>query len=112
MQCVLNDEIFNHVCYCKTAKDLWETLKLLYEDESQENLDSSRRDHMLSNLCDEKEIAHFCLTANEEVKVQDASDNDDDHDDDACTSDDEEEDEEMEYDIRYMSLFTIILNVS
>lgn len=60
------------------------------------NLNSSRRDNVLSNLSDEKEITHFCLMENVEVKDQDASDNDDD---DACTSDDEEEDDEMEYDI-------------
>ena len=70
-------------------------LILLYEETSQENPDSSRRDNVLSNLSDKKEITYFCLIVNEEVKDRDASDNDDD---DACTSD-EEKDEEMEYDI-------------
>jgi len=90
LQCGLNDEIFNHVCYCKTTKDLWEKLILLYKGTSQEHPNSSRRDSILSNLSDEKEITHFCLMSNEAVS-QDASDSDDD-DDDACTSDDEEED--------------------
>ena len=39
---------------------------------------------MLSSLSDAKKISHFCLIPNEEVKDQDASDNDGD---DACTND-------------------------
>lgn len=96
LQCALNDEIFNHVCYCETAKDLWGRLALPYEETSQENPYLSRRDNMLNNLSDEKDITHFCLMANEEVKDRDASENDDD---DASTSDNKGENEEMEYDI-------------
>ena len=92
LQCALNDEIFNHVFYREIARDLWGKLSLLYEETSQENLNSSRRDNMRGNLSDEKEITHFCLMADKEVKDQDTSDNNNDH---ACTSDDEEEDEEM-----------------
>ena len=65
LQCALNDEIFNHVCYCETTKDLWRKLTLLYEKTSQENLNSSRRDNMLSNLNDKKEITQLCLMVNE-----------------------------------------------
>ena len=95
LQSALNDEIFNNVCYCETAKDLWGKLTLLYKETSQENPNSLGMDNMLGNLSDEKEITHFCLMINEEVKDQAASDNDDN---DACISDDEEEDEKMEYD--------------
>jgi len=59
LQCVLKDEIFKHVCYYETAKDLSEKLTLLYEDKSQENLNSSRRDNMFSNLNDKKELLIF-----------------------------------------------------
>ena len=112
-QCALNDETFNHVCYCEIAKDLWRKLTLLYEEANHENPNSSKRDNMLSNLSDKKESTHFCLMANEDVKDRDASDNDDDA---ACTSDDEEEDEKMKYDIpdeAYDSLqfYFIILDV-
>ena len=96
LESALNDEIFNHVCYCEKAQDLWGKLTLLYEETSQENSNSLRRDNMLSNLSDTKEITYFSLTANEEVKDGDASANDDD---DACIGDDEEEDEETEYDV-------------
>ena len=96
LQYALNVEIFGHVCHCETARDLCRKLALLYEEASQENPNSSRRDNMLSNLIDKKEITHFYLMANEEVKGRDASDNDNG----TCTSDDEEEDEEMEYDIQ------------
>ena len=49
LQCAINDKIFNCVCFCETAKDLWEKLSLIYEERSQENIDSSRRDEMLNN---------------------------------------------------------------
>ena len=97
LQCALNDEIFYYGCYYEATKDVWGKLTLLYEE---------TRNNMLSNLSDEKEITHFCLMANEEVKDQDASDNDDDE---------KEDGEEMEYDapeMRYMTVFIIILNVS
>jgi len=47
LQCAINNEIFNHVCSCETAKDLWEKLTLIYEETSEENLDSSKRENML-----------------------------------------------------------------
>ena len=96
LQCAVNDEIFNRVCACDTAKDLWEKLSLIYEETSEENLDSSIRDNLLCNSNDENEITYLCLMANERIENQDTSDNDDD---DASSSDDEEEDEETEYDI-------------
>jgi len=95
LQCAINDEIFNRVCSCETAKDLWEKLSLIYEERSKENLDSSRRDDMLNNSNDE-EITHLCLMANERIENRDTSDNDDD---DASSSDDEEEEEQTKYDI-------------
>jgi len=69
---------------------------LIYEETSEENLDSSIRDNLLCNSNDENEITHLCLMANERIENRDTSDNDDD---DASSSDDEEEDEETEYDI-------------
>jgi len=69
---------------------------LIYEETSEENLDSSRRDNMFCNSNDENEITHLCSMANEGVENWDTSHDDDD--DDACTSDDEEEEEETEYD--------------
>ena len=100
LQCAINDEMFNHGCSCETAKDLWEKLTLIYEETSEENLDSSRRENMFYNSNDENEITHLRLMANEGVEHRDTSDkdDDDDDDDDACTSDDEEEEEETEYD--------------
>ena len=64
LQCALDDKIFNHVCSCEIVKDLWKDLSLIYEERSQENRDSSRRENMLSSSNDEKEITHFCLMAN------------------------------------------------
>jgi len=69
LQCAINDEIFNRVCTCETAKDLWEKLSLIYEERSQENLDSSRRDDLLNNSNDEG-ITHLRLMANDGVEIQ------------------------------------------
>ena len=46
LQSVINDEIFNRVCSCETAKDLCEKITLIYEETSEENLQSLRRDNM------------------------------------------------------------------
>ena len=96
MQCAINDEIFNHVCACDTAKDLWEKLSLIYEETSEENLDSSIKDNLLCNSNDENEITLLCLMANKRIENRDTSDNNDDY---ASSGDDEEEEEETEYDI-------------
>jgi len=91
LQCAITDEIFNRVCSCETAKDIWEKLTLIYEETSEENLDSSRRDNIFCNSNAENKISHLCLMENEGIENRDTSDNDDD--DDACTSDDVEEEE-------------------
>ena len=94
-QCAINDEIVNRVCSCETTKDLWEKLTLIYEEASEENLASSRRDNILFNSKDENKVTHLCLMANEGVKNRDTINDDDD--DDACTSDDEKEEYKTEY---------------
>ena len=111
LQCAINDKIFIHVCACDTAKDLWEKLSLIYEETSEENLDSSIRDNLLCNSNDENEITHLCLMANERIENRDTSDNDGN---DASSSDDEEEEEETEYDIpdEVYDFLIITLNAS
>ena len=83
---------------CVTSKDLWDKLALIYEEISEENFESSRKDNMFCNSNDKNKTTHFYLMANEGVENQDTSDSDAD-DDNACTSDDEEEEEETGNDI-------------
>jgi len=81
LQCAINGEIFDCVCSCEIAKNLWEKFSLIYEERSQEKINSSRRDEMLNNSNDE-EITHLCLIANDGVENRDTSDKDDDDDED------------------------------
>ena len=37
LQCAITDEIFNRVCSCETAKDIWEKLTLIYEKKSRKS---------------------------------------------------------------------------
>ena len=67
LQCSLHNDIFNHICCCETANELWEKLLLLYKDNNEENLILLKMENMLDNCNDKKEINHLCLMAGEQV---------------------------------------------
>ena len=76
LQCSLHNDIFNHVCCCETANELWKKLLLMYKDNNEENLILSKMEKMLDDCNGKKEANDLCLMTSEQVGNPNSSDDD------------------------------------
>jgi len=73
LQYSLHNDIFNYICSCETANELWEIFLLLYKDKNEENVDN-----ILNNFYDNKDVNHVCQMINEQASDPNWTVDDDD----------------------------------